>query len=623
MPYHVVNLRNNRPWIDLIASYNAYEFVPRVFQNGAEAAEAAKRLNFFAQYNREYQERSHDDGGGYLLSVIHPHSASIEKFDDLILCQATDKWQVRPIIVRNEEQLAEQEMNFYEDGTHKKVPWQDDPKWIEFITKSYQYPIVSTNGTCIEYFKTLQDALANSRTSLNYRTYLSKFFPVEAREWAALWKKHILDIEYKVASDSKEIRMIYENGPDSCMKGPPSKFFGTKAKRDTPHPVEIYGGESDIVLAYIEKNRKFTARCLIYPAKKTFVRFYGDDSALLKELLEADGYVEGTFDGAKVNSIRLDTLINLPFTYLKTYLDGSARFKYDPKTGDIRITKDSCSNGWQNGCFYFNGGTESNTTIYDMPYVCAKTEKSYNTGAIIVYKSSLDDYEIWWAGTPGWTKCYYSGKIFDSSINKFIDVLSSESDLPVKVHEQYVDKIPYCARLKMPALDTYNVVVGYDSNERSIIERWSRNAIKKDAFRYDGLNFANWLESNASKNESFFAYGKFPFSYEHLYVNGGRHTFTCVINEQNYTECLRVLKKDAFGYTMVDQNKVDDDEETTTPIERKGYYIPSSTDIRPYYYYSTSAGPTYNTGLTYADIESQTQNPRVYYYTVNTTITRG
>jgi len=106
----------------------------------------------------------------------------------------------------------------------------------------------------------------------------------------------------KIAKSAKEIRRVYEGGPNSCMGGPDGA--GKQFKSWLIHPVEVYG-DSDLAVAYYGSIDKASARAICIPAKKIYGRVYGS-AAVLQALLHAADYNQGTtndFEGCRIRAI--------------------------------------------------------------------------------------------------------------------------------------------------------------------------------------------------------------------------------------------------------------------------------------------------------------------------------
>lgn len=145
------------------------------------------------------------------------------------------------------------------------------------------------------------------------------------------------EIKLEIAMTPDEIEAAYTSGeqkddghysPASCMS------FGPEAYEGKCHPVRAYGA-GDLGIAFIrdpDDKDHITARCLVWPAKKTYGRFYGSSyrlrAMLHKAGYETDGYDEGQgngFNGARMLLIPDRDGIILP------YLDGPAQVYVEGK----------------------------------------------------------------------------------------------------------------------------------------------------------------------------------------------------------------------------------------------------------------------------------------------------
>lgn len=127
-----------------------------------------------------------------------------------------------------------------------------------------------------------------------------------------------------IALTEDEIARVYcaPDGPSSCMDGRDFNLDNT--------PVRAYAG-GDLAVAYIgtlgttpDKDRVY-ARAVVWQAKKTYVRAYGDIDAIV-QLLESEGYQRiNSWHGAKLRAIEYDNK-----HWVVPYIDGNTqRLGYD------------------------------------------------------------------------------------------------------------------------------------------------------------------------------------------------------------------------------------------------------------------------------------------------------
>ena len=186
--------------------------------------------------------------------------------------------------------------------------------WSEVAHIPDHFAHVSMDGFKIAYTPDEAKGLVDIQVSMKPGRYLAKFYPSLDQDTV---RRLAIDVEgmgdFKVATSAEDIVKVYQGGPRSCMCFPSSccdRYAGTV------HPVSIYG-DSDLQLAYLGDIDNATARALIRPSNKTYVRIYGDDQRL-GAALKGKGYtLDGNgFLGAKVRKIECNG------TYVAPYIDG-------------------------------------------------------------------------------------------------------------------------------------------------------------------------------------------------------------------------------------------------------------------------------------------------------------
>jgi hypothetical protein len=221
----------------------------------------------------------------------------------------------------------------------------------------------------VAFTPTEEYGVTNRKIRMTVARYLDKFardhsgHPVltktDIARYVAIVKAHA-DQSLKIARAGAEIVKVYLTGPPSCMSHPVDDYDNTNGI----HPVFAYG-ESDLGVAYLgDPNSGVSARSVVWPNKKIYVRIYGDDT--LKLILEDQGYKNGSLTGATFPAIRLTG-----GRYLCPYVDSPRRD--DSVTADL-ITK-------ANGDCYFKlrgvGGeydvkvTEGVATVAEDLYTCS------------------------------------------------------------------------------------------------------------------------------------------------------------------------------------------------------------------------------------------------------------
>lgn len=177
------------------------------------------------------------------------------------------------------------------------------PDWNK-LDQQHWFHQSQTDPECVAYFASEAKLRADVSTRISVGRFIKKFWPDtddnrvrrlvnEYREW--LGCRTVL-----FTTDPDTIVDVYANGPRSCMRGMDC--------------VEVYGNSPDLALAYLGTPEDASARAIVWPDRKVYVRIYGDD--LLGMELERLGYSHGDLEGARVRRIEHYGRIVMP------YLDG-------------------------------------------------------------------------------------------------------------------------------------------------------------------------------------------------------------------------------------------------------------------------------------------------------------
>ena len=195
------------------------------------------------------------------------------------------------------------------------------PGWSALDGKHW-FHLSQTDPECLAYFQTEDKLRRDISTKISVGRFVKKFWPdLPDHEVAEIVNAHRSEVGkrgVKFSTDPDEIVRIYEYGPRSCMKG-----MGC---------VRVYGDSPDLAVAYLGdlEERTVSARAVVWPDEKRYVRVYGDD--LLRLLLEQQGYENGDLEGARVRLIEEHGRIVMP------YLDGP---QYVAEDGDwLILTED-------------------------------------------------------------------------------------------------------------------------------------------------------------------------------------------------------------------------------------------------------------------------------------------
>lgn len=139
------------------------------------------------------------------------------------------------------------------------------------------------------------------------------------------WPEYIADVQaitlpLQFASTADDIGRVYcaPKGPSSCMSG--NKGWSYKDA-----PVRVYAG-GDLQVAYIGTLDKddpakdqISARAVVWPKHKTFVRTYGADELITAALQRAGYQRTSSFDGARLLAVKDGR------RYICPYIDGNAQ----------------------------------------------------------------------------------------------------------------------------------------------------------------------------------------------------------------------------------------------------------------------------------------------------------
>jgi hypothetical protein len=498
--FHIINLRTNKEWP------NENLDAPKVFENGKDAEAAAQNLNRAVENVWGFYTIgaiNYDAGGrvGHMDAWFGEETGNVNR---------NDKWQVRRV-AKEEKDWRERERARYASGHHLDVPWSKDPDWIEWVKKEPQCDhfvrMSRADEECIAYIKNEEAGVIDHSTRTTPARYFKKFVPEDdakgqamMQNWIRIWTKVKNNVDLKITKDREEIRRVYEHGPDSCMKGAPSRFFQGKG---APHPAEVYA--DDLAVAYIERNKdkkgNVTARAVVWPEKKHYQRVYGNDSALLDTLLKADGYKVGNFDGARLLHVDVSEFTKKANSILMPHVDGSNEWvKYDDDKNELRL---------------FNTKVDRAISIHTtqgwitLPYsyiseLSGKKFYSDKDPMVVIHVSAKKTQN--WATSEMTAKtayqCIATGEHYSREHFPPLMVLYGHGGTGyMSPTATNLKKVGQCAFYNMPALTSElgDVVVGYDAKGKPICEKWSITAQSSMAFveqhRSRNRFVAVWLRS--------------------------------------------------------------------------------------------------------------------------------
>lgn len=200
-------------------------------------------------------------------------------------------------------------------GEYMETPW-DRQVWFRASPHYHLHflHLSQKNPNRLAYTESGDKGIADSQTPIKPGRYLKKYFGDTLTESdIAMWSAKVSLLGhcdgFKIAKSEDEIERVYCAGPRSCM-GYSADHYDSRV-----HPVRVYG-DSDISLAYLERDESISARCLIWEANKVRSTIYGDGGTYadeLKRLLEEAGYSRGTFNGATIQRIAHNPGFVLPY----------------------------------------------------------------------------------------------------------------------------------------------------------------------------------------------------------------------------------------------------------------------------------------------------------------------
>ena len=243
----------------------------------------------------------------------------------------------------------------FRDGSYQRLPCPDLPVDLNItsLALDLHFPHMSNKQAGnIAYTPSEEAGHLDRQVSLTPARYLDRFYAgvfsqKERDRFIAACQQVDDSRKVKFAITADDIERVYTTpGPSSCMAKDASDF------RSCCHPVRVYG-DSDLQVAYIGRlQERISARSVVWPERKTFVRTYGANDLMLAEL-ECLKYSRAyNFDGAHVRLIERDEGIVMP------YIDGCDGASVSrTRRGFVRLGSGPISTTETNGL-----GTENETT---------------------------------------------------------------------------------------------------------------------------------------------------------------------------------------------------------------------------------------------------------------------
>lgn len=178
----------------------------------------------------------------------------------------------------------DREQERFDNGNYKPVVWAGQD-WFDNNKNQDHFLHVSVKDpTRIAFTKCERDGDRDIQTAMKPGKYLAAYFkmltPEQVRTYAMQHSTTFETTELKFATTPEEIQRVYKPSiGHSCFSGT------TKAN--------LYGS-GDFAVAYFEKGGEIKARSVTCPARKIYVRPYGDD-ARLRKLLDTAGFKDGGY----------------------------------------------------------------------------------------------------------------------------------------------------------------------------------------------------------------------------------------------------------------------------------------------------------------------------------------
>lgn len=196
------------------------------------------------------------------------------------------KVQVRPIARdAGGDAWRDRERARLTDGTYLPMPVTWDLPQIP----DHFLHLAEDDPCQVAFTESPQKGVLDRQTRMTPGRYLERFHThlpdLERKRYIAMVDK---PEEVFFATKKREIEWVYRNGPNSCMS---HDLCGYSSHL---HPVKAYA-EGDFAVAYLKSGTRVSARCLVWPEKKIYGRFYGD-AERLRVALETDGYKSGGYE---------------------------------------------------------------------------------------------------------------------------------------------------------------------------------------------------------------------------------------------------------------------------------------------------------------------------------------
>lgn len=290
----------------------------------------------------------------------------------------------------------------FEKGEYQPLPWD-----LPAIEDHYAHIALGAENM-VAFTESDRKGQEDRQTRLKPGRYVQRFYPHLSQDEIRAYACQIDNVkDLQIATSAEDIIHVYTHGPHSCMA------YGVEEFSSDIHPVSVYGN-SDLQLAFlssvgIEDERfRASARALIWPSKKVYGRIYGD-AHRLSEKLQAEGYREGSLEGAKMRLIREDDQIVSPYVdhIQKATVSDCGKWLVVDRDGDVNteVTDGYAINQGRNFCEYYDQYTNEEVYYVDNrgEYWCESACNNY-----AFYCEGYDQYYSRSVGYEHIDGCTYS-----------------------------------------------------------------------------------------------------------------------------------------------------------------------------------------------------------------------
>ena len=557
----VINLRTKQAWMGADGD-------PLLFEEADAAKIASIALNNTRHHNHIYTRTAVN---ARYTGEPNNDLVSIEVFPE-------DKWQVRPAYDdphwRDRERKAIRE-------EYACVPWQHDASWVSYLAShenvaDHFVHISSGKRGFLAYTPSDKHGRENRKVVTTFDRYFAKLTdldPALISKWRDQWKRASGDVKVMFGGKMEDFLNAYVNGPDSCMKGDSSRFFGRsdswkiggkKITGKPPHPVEAYAS-GDFEVAWISDRDRITARTITIPSKKKYIRLFGDQSSSLEAILRAEGYTRATTEdavGLRFLKMEIAKCVGVSHAVAVPYIDvPGLRVHHNPDDPDhLYLVKSE-----------YGGATQEARGWCTMhpPFT------SERSGDVILDGSMPVDVFVTRKKTQVWSYAEIDQHAFyDASMGYYYDnskihrktILSNSGYTIIAVFEdEKTKKYEFCELMKMEFVGNgYEVIVGSVGDE-FVKEKWSEFAMNKFGFwdRFTDQPYARWLMSIAPCSD-----GETSIYNEHRYYKGmAPYAIKGEVNRLTVDNVRRRFEIANDGHTIV--AVYPDDVEPVNPEQRR------------------------------------------------------